>query len=627
MKLHRRTFEIALGERKDGKRTFSAVLSSETPVRRRDWEGEYLEVLSHKKGAVNLERAPLPLLESHDQRTLPIGIVDNLRIVDGKLRGDVTFGTSARAREVEADVEAGIIRNLSVGYTVEKTVEANNGNQRTITATRWTPHEVSAVAIGADAGAGFGRSANMGDEDDTTPTTNPTTTTPPRSQRDPERERCSEIVRMTRMLGDEAPTFAARLIESGASLDAARKAIIDRLAERDRIEVDTRIRSEDLLGGGGGFEAIRGRITPGVDNSAEFRAAAVDAILLRSGIHLAKPHPAARDVSASVFDLARTCLSRAGKTVTGSNEELLRRAMNTGDFPLILADAMHKAVRNGYESEPASHRAWVRTQGVQDFRDQHRPILGSAPALEHVNEGGEYTNGPLSEDSTSYRVAKYGKIVTLTWEALVNDDIGAFIRIKPAMGMAARRLEADIVYSLFGLNGGAGPTMQDSKALFHDDHDNLGTAADDFDAAALGAARAMLRKQTALGGGYLSLVPRYLIIPVEYEQQAEVLVAQATRAVTTVDSATPRWIASLEIVVEPRLAEGAFYLAADSSQIDHCELGLLEENMDGPLVTEDLSQEFRRDVFSWKVRHVVGAKFLDWRGIVKQPISGSGGGQ
>ena len=71
-------------------------------------------------------------------------------------------------------------------------------------------------------------------------------------------------------------------------------------------------------------------------------------------------------------------------------------------------------------------------------------------------EHGEYTEGPMDEDSTSYRIAKFGRIVSLTWETLVNDDLSAFLRVQPALGRAARRVEADTVYALFALNAGAG---------------------------------------------------------------------------------------------------------------------------------------------------------------------------
>jgi hypothetical protein len=58
---------------------------------------------------------------------------------------------------------------------------------------------------------------------------------------------------------------------------------------------------------------------------------------------------------------------------------------------------------------------------------------------------GEYTEGPMGEDSTAYKVEKFGRIVSLTWEVLVNDDLAAFLRIQPALGQAARRREADNV--------------------------------------------------------------------------------------------------------------------------------------------------------------------------------------
>ena len=292
---------------------------------------------------------------------------------------------------------------------------------------------------------------------------------------------------------------------------------------------------------------------------------------------------------------------------------------------------INKATRRGYEDEPASHRAWVRATTVNDFRDQVRPILGSAPELEAVNEGGEYTQGPMDEDSTKYRVAKFGRIVSLTWETLVNDDLGVFVRVQPAMGQAARRKEADLVYALFAENAGAGPTMQDAVALFHASHGNL-AASGALNAAALGAGRTILRKQTALGGGHLALTPCFLICPAELETETEILLATATKHVagsvpaaasggstSAIEATTPIWLTGLTLVVEPRLADDAVYLAADSAQIDTVELGRLAENESGPVIEEE--REFSRDVRRWKVRHVFGAKALDWRGMVKVPIA------
>ncbi len=77
-----------------------------------------------------------------------------------------------------------------------------------------------------------------------------------------------------------------------------------------------------------------------------------------------------------------------------------------------------------------------------------------------------------------------------------------------------------------------------------------------------------------------------------------------------------------KLVVEPRLAATGVFLAADNAQIDTFELGLLDEDYEGgPLVEEELPSEFRKDVRRWKVRHVFGAKVLDWRGMVRMVVT------
>lgn len=375
--------------------------------------------------------------------------------------------------------------------------------------------------------------------------------------------------------------------------------------------------------------------SPGTD---DFISAASDALLIRAGIRMETVHAAARDVAAmSLNELAQICVDndRSAGTIWKREKDPIKAALSTSDSPLILEDAIHKSMRRGFEVEPASHRQWVRVQPVDDFRTQRRPILGSAPDLLAVAELGEYTHGNFSEDGTEYAVRKFGRIVSLSWETIKNDNLGVFLqRIPPAMGQAARRQEADSVYDMLAENSGDGPTMQDSVVLFHADHSNLASAQAAFDKAALSAGRLLLRKQTAVGGGLLSLVPRYLIVPAELETDAEILIAAATQHRTGIDAnemegtasqltqtlgMTPEWIARLELVVEPRLADGAFYLATTSDQVDTVELGVLDENMGGPVMIPE--EEFNRDNLRWKVRHVHQSKFLDWRGIVKVPLA------
>jgi len=150
-----------LGEvQETGERTIAASLSSEFPVQRSKGK----EVLVHDPGAVDLTRAPLPLIVGHDPSELPVGIVEGLRVEGGRLRGSLRFGKSSRAQEVFADVKAGILRNLSVGYLVQATERGQGDSYRV---TRWQPYEASLVACPADPSVGIGRSMNLNPEKET----------------------------------------------------------------------------------------------------------------------------------------------------------------------------------------------------------------------------------------------------------------------------------------------------------------------------------------------------------------------------------------------------------------------------------------------------------------------------
>jgi hypothetical protein len=312
--------------------------------------------------------------------------------------------------------------------------------------------------------------------------------------------------------------------------------------------------------------------------------------------------------------------------------DIVKAALSTSDFPSILEDALRKSIRTGMESESATHRRWVRRSEAVDFKVQKRPVLSSAPNLERIHEGGEYTYGSFSDDGTEFKVEKYGKICKLTFEAIVNDDLDAFSRLAPAMGLSAIRKESDAVYNLLTSNSAAGPTMQDGKAMFHADHGNLDTNYT-LSVDGLARARTMLRRQKDISGrGWLNLTPRYLLIPPELEQMAMQLVRASALEHSNYEgsesgsdpvtvtgerealvSGPPAWIRNLEIIAEPRLElVNVFYLVAPYNEVDHFEMATLS---DSPDIRQREGWEI--DALEWRIRHAFGVGALDWRGIVR----------
>lgn len=112
------------------------------------------EILLHTPDAVDLRRAPLPIIATHRSNQINVGIVDGIRLSDGKMRGLAKFGVRQEAAEYRADVLNGTIRSVSVGYV---RIKGNVRADGVLVTSRWMPTHAAMVAEPADVGAGFYR--------------------------------------------------------------------------------------------------------------------------------------------------------------------------------------------------------------------------------------------------------------------------------------------------------------------------------------------------------------------------------------------------------------------------------------------------------------------------------------
>ena len=151
------------------KRTVEVVFATETPVRRRRYEGwdkivDFDEILTISRAAIDLTRlnAGAPVLDMHSRHSTQtqMGVVEKAWI-DGKdARALLRFpaqGTDANADRLFALISEGIVRNVSVGYTLEKIkiIEPKkDGEVQQVIATRWAPFEISFVPVPADPASG-----------------------------------------------------------------------------------------------------------------------------------------------------------------------------------------------------------------------------------------------------------------------------------------------------------------------------------------------------------------------------------------------------------------------------------------------------------------------------------------
>ena len=622
-------------------RSIEVVWSTGARVRRQPLFGEpFDEELSMEPTNVRLDRlnAGGPLLKVHDTRTLDavIGSVvpGTARIDQGRGIARVRFSERDDVEPIWADVRAGHLRAVSIGYQVHRfDVTRPPGAPEIWRAIDWTPFEISAVPVGADPAAGF-RSVDplspcVVDRDDASTTERismdetPTITTTEHPAPEPivramdaapdtqtliaqaqtaERERVATIYDISGRLGLERG-IAEDLITRGVVLDEARRIILDRVADEAE-QKRTFAQVSTPLGG--------------LDERQTRREAVTSALLHRYSPTLFPLNDPARDYRGmTLLELSREFLASAGVNVRGmSRDEIATRALHsTSDFPEIIAAVTNKTLSQAYEAYPQTFKPFCRQVQAADFRDITRVQLGEAPQLQKVNEAGEFKRGTIGEARERYRVETYGRVVGITRQTIINDDLDAFTRLPAMYGTAIATLESDVVWAILTANA----AMGDGVALFHATHKNLASSGSALSTASIGEARASMAKQTGIDKKtVLNIRPTYLLVPVSLELAAEQLLAQNLTPTKTAD-VVPQSIRSLAVIAEPRLdtvSQTGWFLTASPAQIDTLEYAYLEGQQGAYIETRN---GFDVDGVEIKCRLDFGAKAIDWRGLYKNP--------
>jgi len=149
------------GEREG--RVRDVVFYSGAKVERWDfWKGErYWLTFSTKPEDVNLDRLNngAPLLNAHSRYSVAdqLGVIESAWLKGKKGMATVRFSERPEVDGVWQDVEAGIIRNLSMGVTINQLRETTpkGAKEKEYLAIDWEPQEISVVPVASDAGSQF----------------------------------------------------------------------------------------------------------------------------------------------------------------------------------------------------------------------------------------------------------------------------------------------------------------------------------------------------------------------------------------------------------------------------------------------------------------------------------------
>ena len=613
----------------------------------------------------------VPLLANHENHTLGrVGLV-RAKVADGHLAmtGEIV-AAGELAEAIVAQGKAGADWQLSIGAEVEAAELVQQGKRKVngvehdapfYHVTKSTLREVSVVAVGADRSTHMKVTAKLelkgnsimepenkgtgaGEQKTETPAAPATpnaATAAAKPAEPPKTVTAGATVEKPAAPMPDAKAIAADAIKAERERVAMIKAVCG--GEFADIEAkaiaegwDRNAVNEAVLKAYREKQPTTSAPTVTVKTSGMTAKTLEAALSLRAGIDgdtLAKEmgeetvEAAMKDSDIPLSGLLAECMKLEGMAVPRTFDNTsIKAAFSTVSLPGILSNVAQKKLLQAYRAQPIIATRLCTSADLSDFKENERFRLTDIGDLKPVGADGEIKDGGVSEEKAVNQLDTYAKKFCLTRKMIINDDLGAFLKVPTAMGNRAARL----VDQLFFTRLLANPTMTDGKPLFSTNHRNLLTGANSaLSADSLKKAIKAFLDQTDADGQPISVEPSILLVPTALKFLAVELTRGAALMMSGGAEQTIRPTLNvlaeenLSIVSSPYLSNAkyagasdtAWYLFGKPGTVDTFEIGYLKGKRTPTVERGDL--DFNVLGIWFRVYFDVGIREQDHRGMLK----------
>lgn len=429
------------------------------------------------------------------------------------------------------------------------------------------------------------------------------------AERKAERTRIREIEGMCKHFGIESKEY----VERGISADGARKEIMEKLMQENT--------------------PIPQKVEVVSDAADKFRAAASDAILMRSGMQIEKPAEDARSLmSMSLRDLFIESMAAEGQTGLNrkSSDDLysmaLRQFFNpTAAFPAILDNVIEKAYKEGYKKVGVTFDKFTKKGSLKDFKTADNYYLaGPTGEFLLVPEGGELKHDVFKDEKLPTRkLHTYGRQFTLSRQAFINDDIDLVTSLPARYAASARKTINKQVYEILVNN----PVIYDGTQLFTSAHRNVLATGTGITQASMQSMIMALQTQKDQFDQAILVRPAKLIVPAGMAFDIYTLFNSPTINTSgNTQAVNPlfRYASQIEIIEDPTLNVlcGGFgnvmpwFLLGAQDDVDFIEVDYLN----GQEIPNIRRMEAPGTLgFIWDIYLDWGVSVMDFRGAIKNP--------
>lgn len=289
-------------------------------------------------------------------------------------------------------------------------------------------------------------------------------------------------------------------------------------------------------------------------------------------------------------------------------------------IPGILSNVMNKFLVDYFNSVESAWRDVVAIRPVRDFKQVSSYSLTGDLQYEIVGATGELKSGTLGEAKYTNQAQTYGKILAITRQDIINDDLNALMRVPQRLGRGGALKMNDVIWTAFLAGVGSFWAAGNANLI------SGGTTT--LTAVGLTAALLKFRQQTDPDGKPLGLTPAVLLVPPELEVTGKQLMNSTffnTGGSSTVAQVPNMntWQGAYKLAASTYLSNStytgnsttAWFLLANPNDLPTIELAVLN-GREMPII-ESAEAEF--DTLGIQVRgyHDFGASLQEPRGSVR----------
>ena len=210
----------------------------------------------------------------------------------------------------------------------------------------------------------------------------------------------------------------------------------------------------------------------------------------------------------------------------GNLREILQAAFSTHTLTTVLSTTGNKFLLDGFNSVEQVWKSISRSKAVKDFKETTSYRLTGDLVFEELPPAGEIKHGTVGQESYTNQARTYAKMLELTRQDIINDDLGAFDDLRNRLGRGAA----------LKLNAVFWAALLDNASFFTEARGNLQTGASTAlaeDGTALAAAEKLFLDLSDDDGHPLGIEPSLLLVPTALSVTGRKLYASAEMRDTT----------------------------------------------------------------------------------------------